>query len=44
MKRWRYNEPQRGDFDTEDEYEEAMKSYESALYDYCEMYLEEDRD
>lgn len=28
---WRYNEPQRRDYDTLEEYEDAMMAYESAL-------------
>lgn len=32
---WRYSEPQRSDFDTEEEYEEVYDAYENALDDYC---------
>lgn len=32
---WRYKEPQRSDFDTDEEYEEAFDAYENALDDYC---------
>ena len=29
--RWKYQEPRRRDFDTEEEYEDALMAYESAL-------------
>lgn len=40
---WKYKAPHRCDFDSEEEYEEALNYYESALDDYCERY-DEDRD
>lgn len=39
---WKYREPRPEDYDTQEEYEEALAAYESALYDYCEEYLERD--
>lgn len=33
---WRYAEPQRDDFDTEEDYEDAQEAYENALDDYCD--------
>ena len=41
---WKYREPRPEDYDTDEEYQEALAAYESALYDYCEEYLERDRD
>lgn len=32
---WRYTEPQMDDYDTEEEYEDALEAYENALDDYC---------
>lgn len=39
---WKYREPRPEDYNTVEEYEEALDAYESALYDYCEEYLERD--
>ena len=39
---WKYREPRPEDYDTQEEYEEVLAAYESALYDYCEEYLERD--
>ena len=33
---WKYREPQRCDFDTEEEYEEALSYYDNALDMYCD--------
>ena len=38
--KFRYKEPRRSDYDTEEEYLEALDLYESALDDYCDEYLE----
>lgn len=32
---WKYREPQRGDYDTDEDYEDAQEAYEGALDDYC---------
>lgn len=40
---WRYREPQRCDYDTEEEYEEAYDAYENALDDYCDWVMERRR-
>lgn len=40
---FRYREPLRSDYDTDEEYEAAIEAYESAMDDYCERYLEERR-
>lgn len=39
---WKYREPQREDYDTDEEYEEAYDAYENALDDYCD-WVEERR-
>lgn len=39
---WRYVEPQRCDYDSEEEYEDAMDAYQNALDDYCD-WVEERR-
>jgi len=39
---WRYREPQRCDYDTDEDYEEAYDAYERALDDYC-SWVEEHR-
>ena len=41
--RWKYREPQREDYETDEEYEEACEIYDSALDDYCDMYEERRR-
>ena len=41
---FRYREPRPEDYDTQEEYEEAVALYESALDDYCDSYLERERD
>lgn len=41
---FKYKEPQRCDYDTEEEYEEAIEIYESALDDYCDRYEESRHD
>lgn len=33
--KWRYKEPLPSDYETEEEYEEALAAYERALDDYC---------
>lgn len=40
---WRYSEPQRCDFDSEEDYEYAMSAYENALDMYVEEYYERTR-
>lgn len=40
---WKYAAPQRCDFDTEEEYEEAMSYYEDAADLYAEEYIERSR-
>ena len=40
---FKYKEPVRSDYDTDEEYEEAIAIYESALDDYCERYIESKR-
>jgi hypothetical protein len=40
---FRYKEPQRSDYETDEEFEEAIAIYESAMDDYCERYLERKR-
>ena len=37
---WRYTAPQLCDFDTEEEYEEALSYYEDAMDLYTEEYFE----
>jgi hypothetical protein len=32
---WKYREPQRDDYDTDEDYEDAQEAYEDALDDYC---------
>ena len=41
---WRYREPKRSDFDTEEEYESAKYAYECAEDMYAEEYLERKRE
>lgn len=36
----RYRKPQRAEYDTQEEYEEALSYYEDALDDYLEWYRE----
>jgi hypothetical protein len=38
---WNYSEPDRDEFSTDEEYEEALRAYESAEDDYCQDYEEE---
>lgn len=33
---WRYRKPQMDEYDTEEEYEDALRAYENALDDYCD--------
>lgn len=40
---WRYAAPQRCDFDTEEEYKEAISNYEDAMDMYAEEYYERSR-
>lgn len=40
---WRYSAPQRCDFDSEEDYENAMSAYENALDSYVEDYEERTR-
>lgn len=40
---WRYREPVRSDFDTDEEYEAELATYESALDDYCDNRFERER-
>jgi predicted AlkP superfamily phosphohydrolase/phosphomutase len=40
---WRYREPQRSHYDTEEEYEEACDAYWEAVDSYCDS-LEDERD
>lgn len=40
---WRYREPIRSDFDTDEEYEAELATYESALDDYCDNRFERER-
>lgn len=37
---WRYSAPQRCDFDTEEEYQDAVSYYEDAADMYADEYLE----
>ncbi len=37
---WRYDRPRFEDYDTEEEYEQALEGYERALDDYTDDYLE----
>ena len=41
---WRYREPQRADYDSDEEYEEAYAIYDSACTDYVERYRERCRE
>ena len=41
---FRYREPRPEAYDTQEEYEEAVALYESALDDYCDSYFERERD
>lgn len=41
---WRYKKPFRDDYDTEEDYEEALEAYENALDDYCAWVEEHRRD
>ena len=38
---FRYKEPLRCDFDSDEEYQEAIDLYESALDDYCDRYMDD---
>lgn len=40
---WKYREPSRSDFDTEEEYESNLAAYESALDDYCDRCIEDEK-
>ena len=40
---WRYSAPQRCDFDSDEEYADAMRYYEDAADMYAEEYLERKR-
>lgn len=40
---WRYTEPQRCDFDSDEDYEHAITTYENALDMYVEEYYERTR-
>lgn len=40
---WRYAAPQRCDFDTDEEYKEAMAYYDDAADFYAEEYMENSR-
>lgn len=40
---WRYHEPMRSDFETEEEYESAKLAYEYAEDMYAEEYIERKR-
>ena len=37
---WKYRKPLRSDFDTEEEYEDALAAYESEVDDYISWYEE----
>lgn len=37
---WRYSQPQRCDFDSDEEYESGLSYYEDAQDDYAEQYFE----
>lgn len=41
---WNYKCPQPEDYDTLEEYEEAVRAYEAAEEEYVERYLERKRD
>lgn len=41
---WKYSAPQRCDFDSAEEYREAMRYYEDAADMYAEEFLERTRD
>lgn len=41
---WKNCGPSREEYDTEEEYQEALEAYESALDDYVEEYLERRRE
>lgn len=38
---WKYHEPQRCDFDSDEDYEDALAAYNSCLDDYCDMCRED---
>lgn len=40
---WKYSEPKRSDYRTQEEYERALSSYEYALDSYIEEYIESKR-
>lgn len=40
---FRFREPLPSDFETDEEYKEAMQAYEAALDDYSECYFERSR-
>lgn len=40
---WKYTEPERNDYDSQEEYESALMLYESALDDYVQEYIERKR-
>ena len=40
---FKYREPQIDDYETEEEYLDAIAAYESALDDYCDRYIEDRR-
>lgn len=44
MRHWQYREPQRADYDTEEEYEEAYDLWDSACADYIERAQERHRE
>jgi len=40
---WRYSAPQRSDFETDEDYQDAMSYYEDAADMYAEEYMERTR-
>lgn len=38
---WNYKEPSREDYDTDEEYESALRFYDDAENDYIDRYVEE---
>ena len=44
MRHWRYREPQRSDYETDEEYEDAYGLWDSACADYIERMRERHRE
>lgn len=41
---WKYNEPRRENYDTEEEYERALEAYENARDLYIDAYIDSRRE